>query len=631
MTLLYQLWLFLYWTTTLTITVYANFLPGCEFPQEWQGEWNVEGERESSHISIEDFGTKGFCLKEENDIYVIYNRNTECHHCITFLSPHPNVLQIREGPCQFLQNGEDEVTSVTDFCQEFVEAPIHLQTLVRLSGPPIDCPFTGEFTFTYKTGQQSCRNPVSHVDRCMDSTQIAFNFAKCPTEQTDSRDTILSQIIMESQENGAETLTCKGMWTGPAETQFQPFQNDEEDSNEYVVDDDSEDDDPPAKTVNYLVGILDEPFLTRVNDKVKCFIYQETAKGGYRLAQSADASCRGLVNVRKDGYRTLHLKPYTKEEEPQELCTFPYWATDIGVLHSFALTSQYTFSEDLSTMTMANYSHLSKEAFPSSVAVCQKIVEQLTQVDYVRLIVKVTAQCETKYKCINMFGRTEDIIEIQEGNLVDNMDSACSVENMDDDNLPFTTLINAEVPTKPCTNGGNYNVTELSLKGQTELCNRNGFNQVSIRCRDDVMIQFLRECSNEVKDSEFLCIGGWEEFTPTIVIDYPYGASTYHDYSGYNFYEEHLDFPVANATIGYLIARPKVQAHKAPQRVCLIYTNLNDTYFWTVDPTSCPRKIKPGVAGIFKFNTTKIETCGSNLVTSSIKMAFIWLSILLLR
>ena len=47
---------------------------GCEFPQEWQGEWNVEGERESSHISIEDFGTKGFCLKNENDIYVIYNR-----------------------------------------------------------------------------------------------------------------------------------------------------------------------------------------------------------------------------------------------------------------------------------------------------------------------------------------------------------------------------------------------------------------------------------------------------------------------------------------------------------------------------------------------------------------------------
>ena len=72
------------------------------------------------------------------------------------------------------------------------------------------------------------------------------------------------------------------------------------------------------------------------------------------------------------------------------------------------------------------------------------------------------------------------------------------------------------------------------------------------------------------------------------------------------YLQEHIDFPVANATIGYLIARPKVQVPKAPKRVCLIYTNLNDTFFWTVDPTSCLRKIKPGVAGMFRFNTTKI-------------------------
>ncbi len=64
-----------------------------------------------------------------------------------------------------------------------------------------------------------------------------------------------------------------------------------------------------TKKVNFLVGILEEPFLNLVNDKIRCFIYEETRKGGYRLAQSADASCRGLVNVRKDGYRTMHLKP----------------------------------------------------------------------------------------------------------------------------------------------------------------------------------------------------------------------------------------------------------------------------------------------------------------------------------
>ena len=47
---------------------------GCEFPQQWQGEWNLEGDRESLDISVEDFGTKGFCLKHEDDIYVIYKR-----------------------------------------------------------------------------------------------------------------------------------------------------------------------------------------------------------------------------------------------------------------------------------------------------------------------------------------------------------------------------------------------------------------------------------------------------------------------------------------------------------------------------------------------------------------------------
>ena len=36
-------------------------------------------------------------------------------------------------------------------------------------------------------GQTACRNPVSKVDRCMDSTQIAFNFERCPSQQTDSR------------------------------------------------------------------------------------------------------------------------------------------------------------------------------------------------------------------------------------------------------------------------------------------------------------------------------------------------------------------------------------------------------------------------------------------------------------
>ena len=65
----------------------------------------------------------------------------------------------------------------------------------------------------------------------------------------------------------------------------------------------------------------------------------------------------------------------------------------------------------------------------------------------------------------------------------------------------YIFISDAEVPSKPCINGGSYNVTELSLKGKTELCDKNGFNQVSIYCQDPEMIKFLKDCTNEVRDS----------------------------------------------------------------------------------------------------------------------------------
>ena len=55
-----------------------------------------------------------------------------------------------------------------------------------------------------------------------------------------------------------------------------------------------------------------------------------------------------------------------------------------------------------------------------------------------------------------------------------------------------------------------------------------------------------------------------------------------------------------------------MKAHKAPKRVCMVYTNLNDTYYWTVDPTSCPRKIKPGIGMI----SHKISVITFFMVTS---------------
>ena len=57
------------------------------------------------------------------------------------------------GQCQHLEDGDgDEITSVAEFCTDFEKAPIHLQTMVSLSAPNVACPISGEFTYTYKTG-----------------------------------------------------------------------------------------------------------------------------------------------------------------------------------------------------------------------------------------------------------------------------------------------------------------------------------------------------------------------------------------------------------------------------------------------------------------------------------------------
>ena len=72
-----------------------------------------------------------------------------------------------------------------------------------------------------------------------------------------------------------------------------------------------------------------------------------------------------------------------------------------------------------------------------------------------------------------------------------------------------------------------------------------------------------------------------------------------------------------NVTLGYLLARPNEKMPKnTPPRICVIYIrDANDTlYSWTVDRRSCVRNIHPGVAGVYKFNTTKL---GNNLYINS--------------
>ena len=55
-----------------------------------------------------------------------------------------------------------------------------------------------------------------------------------------------------------------------------------------------------------------------------------------------------------------------------------------------------------------------------------------------------------------------------------------------------------------------------------------------------------------------------------------------------------------------MIAVPEVEAKNSPKRVCFVYVYYNQTFQWTVDTTSCPRNIRPGLVGQFRFNTTQL-------------------------
>ena len=58
---------------------------------------------------------------------------------------------------------------------------------------------------------------------------------------------------------------------------------------------------------NYLIGALEEPYITDLTSKLKCFLYAETDDGGFSIAQSEDASCAKLVDVEKDGIRNIQM------------------------------------------------------------------------------------------------------------------------------------------------------------------------------------------------------------------------------------------------------------------------------------------------------------------------------------
>ena len=68
----------------MCLKMFSFLFLGCEFPDDWVGEWYLEGHREPIQLTKEDFADRGMCYKQAGNMHVIYSRLNISHSCKNF-------------------------------------------------------------------------------------------------------------------------------------------------------------------------------------------------------------------------------------------------------------------------------------------------------------------------------------------------------------------------------------------------------------------------------------------------------------------------------------------------------------------------------------------------------------------
>ncbi|CAB0035579.1 unnamed protein product, partial [Trichogramma brassicae] len=291
----------------------------CSFPSRWEGTWFQSGVRQSILISKNILSSKGTCLHNEGDKFLLVDEKS-CYRCVVIHEKHSNVLQYKETYC----HGRSSLSSLCSY----ITGDALLFSMFREEATSVPCPFHGPMTFTYNRGHGRCSSPLSNVDTCTDESRLLFRYQACPD--------------VPASESTVEELECLATW--------------KEGSN------------------RYLVGRLHNGHSLSNEDRYRCFVYErggqsvaglnraaaaalgiatvidhdlpasgtltEGSSEIYKVAQSGDATCNGLSSP-LEGSRTMTL---TKASSPGK-CWFPTWLTGKTSLmwHTLDLSAAYTF------------------------------------------------------------------------------------------------------------------------------------------------------------------------------------------------------------------------------------------------------------------------------------------------
>ncbi|XP_012221678.1 uncharacterized protein [Linepithema humile] len=425
----------------------------CSFPARWEGSWFQSGVRQSIQIFKNELSTKGKCLHNEGDKFLLVDQKS-CYRCVVIHEKHSNVLQYKETYCH-------SRNSLASLCS-YITGDALLYSMFREEAPSVPCPFRGPMTFEYNRGHGTCSNPPSNVDTCTDDSRLLFKYQACPD--------------VSASESAVEELECLATWK--------------------------------EGSSRYLVGRLHHGHASSNEDRYRCFVYEKAGQtvqgnlnnraalgmgamdhevvlpGGpvpegtaevYRVAQSGDATCNGLFSP-MEGSRTMTLR---KISSPGE-CRFPNWLTghSSGGLtwHTLDLGRSYTFHPRNASLHVAR-SNMSTPSFENGLdlyvpgsedqdvkILCNSIKQAnvAQTMTMTMLVAHFTIGCRSGFRCMTFYRRDGHVIELQTGNVVPRPEEACSPPHFVQTSTPFLTLVTSSPEPRTCPYLGKFTVTDVN-------------------------------------------------------------------------------------------------------------------------------------------------------------------------
>lgn len=538
---------------------------GCQFPKQWSGHWFQSGVPNQLTINLTSIETKGECVENQGDKFIIEDKSDSCYRCVVIHEKHPNVLQYKETYCDLRDSLDQmcgQITGDANLFSMFRAEPV--------SGPVL-CPFRGApFTFTYNRGSGECENPVSRVDSCTDESRLLLRYQACPD--------------VHGTESTVEELVCLATWKDGS--------------------------------TRYLVGKLNHKMATSDEDRYRCFVYDQHHQHNhhqvYQVAQSGDATCNGLPSP-LEGSRTMKL---TTIENQHSRCRYPSFVSEHHHWHTLDHSRSYTLLHKNTTLKITSAEDGGQEK--EMRVVCHN--EHHVSHHQVTIVAHATSGCDSGYVCMVFYRREGHVIELQQSSpFVQVPEEACSPANFNPAKLPFITLLTSQLHRKRCPYLGRYTISGLSIDGREVSaarrkrkrsneqgivesggmdskvdCGSYDFESLVVGCSENSdTMEFYSSCDTETI-SAYICHGSWED----------------------------------NGT-SYLITSPVSRKSNGARRYCFIYTrsgaesgtglgqhsegskrgNMAAMLRLSSVTESCHRNINPGVTGAWALNLTINGQC----------------------